>query len=117
MLDMRQRDSRPYRQGDVLLVPCDRIPAGAHEEVSENGSVVLARGERTGHVHTMTAERVSYFREDGSGSRGGFIRVTGPGPVALTHEEHAPLSIAPGDYRIIQQREYQPRETPRAVSD
>jgi len=43
--------------------------------------------------------------------------VTGPGPVALTHEEHAPLSIAPGDYRIIQQREYQPRETPRAVSD
>jgi len=117
MLDMRQRDSRPYRQGDVLLVPCDKIPAEAHEEVSENGRVILARGERTGHSHTMTAERVSYFREDGSGSGGAFIRVTGLGPVALMHEEHAPLSIPPGDYRVIQQREYQPRETPRVVSD
>ena len=116
MLDMRQRNPRPYRQGDVLLVPCDTIPTGTHEEASENGRVVLARGERTGHAHTMTAERVSYFREDGSGN-GGFIRVTGPGPVALTHEEHAPLSIAPGDYRIIQQREYQPQETPRLVND
>jgi hypothetical protein len=63
----------------------------------------------------MGADRVCYFREDGSGS--GFLRVAGPDPVALTHEEHAPLSIPPGNYRVIQQREYQPREMPRIVSD
>lgn len=117
MLETRQRDLRPYRQGDVLLVPCAEIPAGAHEEAPENGRVVLARGERTGHAHTMAADRVCYFREDGSGSGGGFLRVAGPAPVDLTHEEHAPLSIPPGNYRVVRQREYQPRAAPRTVTD
>lgn len=117
MPETSQRDRRLYRQGDVLLVPCSEIPAGAYEEAAENGRVVLARGERTGHAHTMDAERVCYFREDGSGSGGAFISVAGPTPVDLTHEEHAPLKIPSGSYRVIQQREYQPRSVPRTVSD
>jgi len=115
MLDTTQRVLQPYRQGDVLLVPCADIPAGAVEEAAEHGRVVLARGERTGHAHTMAADRVCYFREDGTGR--GFIRVAGPAPVDLTHEEHAPLAIPPGSYRVVQQREYQPRAAPRAVTD
>lgn len=117
MLDIRQGDFRPYRQGDVLLVPCADIPAGASEEAAENGRVVLARGEQTGHAHTMAADRVCYFREDGSGGGGAFLRVAGPAPVDLTHEEHAPLTIPPGSYRVVQQREYQPRATPRTITD
>src|SRR3546814_8010334 len=81
MLDATQRAVRPYRQGDVLLVPCTDIPTRAFEEAAENGRVVLARGERTGHAHTMPADRVRYFREDGTGN--GFIRVAGPPPVDL----------------------------------
>ena len=115
MLDTIQRFLRPYRQGDVLLVPCAEIPTGAFEEAAENGRVVLARGEQTGHAHTMAADRVCYFREDGTGS--GFIRVSGTAPVDLTHEEHAPLAIPPGSYRVVQQREYQPRAAPRVVAD
>jgi len=114
---MQQQILRTYRQGDVLLVPCAEIPADAYEEAAENGRVVLARGERTGHAHTMAADRVCFFREDGSGSGGGFIKVAGPAPVDLTHEEHAPLAIPPGNYRVVQQREYQPRGAPRAVVD
>lgn len=117
MIEMKQRTHRSYRQGDILLVPCAEIPASACEDAPENGRVVLARGEQTGHAHTMAADRVRYFRDDGSGGGGGFIRVAGPGPAELTHEEHAPLTIPPGSYRVVQQREYRPREAPRAVVD
>lgn len=115
MFDTTQRVLRPYRQDDVLLVPCAELPTGALEEAAESGRVVLARGQRTGHAHTMAADRVCYFREDGTGS--GFIHVAGPAPVDLTHEEHAPLTIPPGNYRVVQQREYKPRAAARVVAD
>lgn len=115
MLDERQHMARPYRQGDVLLMPCSDVPADASAEPPEHGHIVLARGETSGHAHVMAAERVSYFRDDGTG--GGFVRISGPAPVALTHEEHAPLMVPPGNYRVVRQREYQPRALPRAVID
>jgi hypothetical protein len=104
-----------YRQGDVLLMPCGAIPRSAHEETAEDGRVVLAHGERTGHAHIMPADRVSYFRDDGNGQA--FLRVDSEEPVALTHEEHAPLTVQPGTYRVVLQREYQPRSAPRTVVD
>ena len=97
----------------MLLVLCAEIPVGAHEEVAENGRVILARGERTGYAHV--ADRVCYFREDGSGSA--FVQVSGDAPVDLRHEEHAALAIAPGRYRVVLQREYRPRAASRAVTD
>jgi hypothetical protein len=115
MLDSTRQTGRSYRQGDVLLMACDSIPAAARREAPEKGRVVLARGEITGHAHVMAADRVCHFRDDGTG--GGFLRIEGNAPVALTHEEHAPLMVPPGSYRVIRQREYQPRELPRAVVD
>lgn len=115
MLETAVRTFRSYRQGDVLLIACPEIPVGTYEEAAEDGRIVLARGEHTGHAHAMSAERVRYFREDGSG--GGFIRVAGSAPVELRHEEHSPLAIPPGTYRVVRQREYQPRAAPRTVSD
>lgn len=113
---MQTSTDRAYRQGDVLLVPCPKIPSGAIPESPEEGLVVLARGETTGHRHVMIADRVAYFREDGSGS-GGFIKVSGTEPVDLSHEEHSPLAIPPGNYRVVRQREYQPQARPRRVMD
>ena len=104
-----------YRQGDVLLLPCAGIPAGARPEAPEDGRVVLARGEVTRHAHVMGAERVCHFRDDGTGR--GYVRVEGDAPAALTHEEHEALMVPPGDYRVVRQREYQPRSLPRAVAD
>jgi hypothetical protein len=105
-----------YRQGDILLMPCPEIPSGAVPEAPEEGLVVLAHGETSGHRHVMNAGNVAFFREDGSGS-GGFVKVTGPSPVDLSHEEHAPLAIPPGNYRVVRQREYQPQARPRRVMD
>jgi hypothetical protein len=115
MTAARYQAPQSYRQGDVLLMSCDAIPASAHEETAEDRHVVLAHGERTGHAHIMPADRVCYFRDDGDGQA--FLRVASGEPVALTHEEHAPLTVQPGTYRVILQREYQPRSVPRAVVD
>ncbi len=104
-----------YRQGDVLLTPCETLSGSAFPVAVGTGEVVLAHGEVTGHAHTMMADRVRYFREDGSGR--GFIQVYGAEPVALQHQEHAPLSVEPGLYEVRRQREYRPHNTARMVAD
>ena len=104
-----------YRQGDVLLLPCADIPAGVRREAPEEGRVVLARGEVTGHAHVMRADRVCHCRDDGTGS--GYVRIACDAPSALTHEEHKALMVPPGNYRVVRQREYQPKGLPRAVAD
>lgn len=114
MLETGKQALRSFRQGDVLLVSCGEVPAGARPEDQATARVLLAEGERTGHAHTMLADRVSYFREDGGGA---YVSVAGLSPVALSHEEHAPLAIPPGNYRVVQQRQYRPRALPTAVAD
>ena len=93
------------RQGDVLLLPI--APAAPRKGIpvpAENGRVVLAHGEVTGHHHSFRlSETVSLFREDGSGS-GLFLTVTGLAPAELEHQEHTTLLVPPGSYRVIRQR-------------
>ena len=92
------------RQGDVMLVAIDDMPRSTSPVLAENGRVVLAHGEATGHHHSFAlSDRVALFREDGSG-RGLFLAVTGTEPVALEHQEHTALSVPPGKYRVIRQR-------------
>lgn len=107
--------SRMYRQGDVLLVGVDTLPTHVSPVARDDGRIVLAYGEVTGHAHAIWSERVQFFREDGSGR--GFIQVHGSEPVALSHEEHSPISLEPGAYEVVRQREYEPKARPRAVAD
>ncbi len=90
-----------YRQGDVLLLPT-RVPASAQELPVERGPLVLAGGERTGHSHSIDAAcaRLLAYRERR------FIRVEQP--TCLTHQEHSPIPIPPGEYEVIRQVEYSP---------
>ncbi|HEY9774599.1 MAG TPA: hypothetical protein V6C81_12420 [Planktothrix sp.] len=98
-----------FRQGDVLLVKVDSLPKGATKEQNDE-SVVLAYGETTGHAHRLKAETVTMYawKEDK------LIEVTEP--TDLTHEEHSPINLTPGIYRVVRQREYTP-ERIRRVSD
>lgn len=107
--------TRMFRQGDVLVVGVDSLPARVSPVAREEGRIVLAHGEVTGHAHAIWSERVAFFREDGSGR--GFIQVSGGEPVALTHEEHHTISLDPGTYEVVRQREYEPKARPRAVAD
>jgi hypothetical protein len=105
-----------YRQGDVMI-EARAIPDSAKLDKTQNGRVVLAYGEVTGHAHAFYTDRVRFFRDSGSdGVSHEFIRVDGPGPAELKHEEHGTIEVPPGDYEVVRQREYTPTEN-RQVAD
>lgn len=92
------------RQGDVMVVRVGALPEKLTDVPVENGRVVLAHGESTGHHHSFAFDkRIALFREDGSGG-GLFLSVTGGAPAELTHQEHSTLLVPPGTYRVIRQR-------------
>ena len=103
-----------FRQGDVLIVPVAKPKATLEKIGRENGRVILAHGEVTGHAHAIKDKRATLFRDPKLNAV--FLNVTGDAPVALEHEEHDTISLPPGDYQVIRQREYTPEEI-RNVAD
>lgn len=105
-----------YRQGDVLLREVRSIPTAARpaEKKDSVGSprIVLAYGEVTGHAHAIhDLEDVDVFV-----SAEGAMYLSVRREVALRHEEHAPIALAPGNYERAPQMEYSP-EALRNVAD
>lgn len=90
------------RQGDVLLVPVDAIPDAAKPVARDRGRVVLAYGEATGHAHAIASSAATQLVDDVER----YLRLSTA--ATLAHEEHAPIELAPGTYRIVIQREYVP---------
>lgn len=108
------KELRQYRQGDVLVREVAEIPAAAATPVArDEGRVVLAYGELTGHAHAFGREsRITMFRDDGAGRS--FIHVAEPAP--LQHEEHGAIAVPASNYEVVRQREYTP-EAVRTVAD
>lgn len=107
------------RQGDVLLVPTTKQPNAEAKRVIDNGRVILAYGEVTGHAHqvipaTENADPVPAMElfEEPDGTR---ILVVNRDAI-LRHEEHDKIALAPGGYEVIRQREYAP-DAIRNVAD
>lgn len=96
-----------WRHGDVFLQTCAAIPAAA----IRLPHVTLAKGELTGHAHRI-AERgaAELFQRDDVL----YLRVTGE-RATLTHEEHSPITLTRGVYRVWIQREYSPQEIRRVL--
>ncbi|MEV3947274.1 hypothetical protein AB0K57_06395 [Streptomyces halstedii] len=107
-----------YRQGDVLIMALEEsaVPAQflkAPGELRDGwGRLVLALGEVTGHAHAVRGP-------------GSLLREAGPfGPMLLhlpeggrvVHEEHAPIPLPKGWFRVVRQREYAPGAV-RIVAD
>jgi hypothetical protein len=114
---------RQGRQGDVLVIrPLDgrvSVPVDASEIPRENGRVVLAHGEVTGHAHVMRDRNVCMWGAEGLTYD--LLRI-GEGVVSkLTHEEHGTIQFSPGLYERRIQREYawsaEAEATSRAVAD
>lgn len=91
-------------QGDLLIVPCKSIPTSALPVKPEAGRLILARGEATGHHHSILASRqVALFRDDGTTSTAPlYFKATAP--ASLDHQEHGTIIFAPGTYKVIRQR-------------
>ena len=112
----KDRNMTMIRQGDVLIVPADIIPDRCTPVPLDNGRVVLAYGEATGHAHVIVHPDVTLVSDEQAGELRMWMTITAPEPVELLHDEHDTLLIPPGTYRVIRQREYTP-EGLRNVAD
>lgn len=113
--------ARLYAQGDVLIEEVvDRSPSGTPIEPAADGAIVLAEGEVTGHRHTMR-DSVTFFRDDALARDIptelyiGHVKVEAP-MSRVEHQEHAPINLPRGTYRVRRQRELQPKDV-RLVAD
>lgn len=86
-----------FQQGDVTIQPAS-IPAGPRK----NAGRILAHGEVTGHAHRLTESSDGLLVEIG----GQLYLSVGAGGATITHEEHKPVELPQGDYRIGRVQEY-----------
>lgn len=94
------------RQGDVLLVEVDELPSQLAPVPREDGRLVLAHGEATGHAHVLEGQ-AELLAADLEEMEHRFLRVEVES--SLLHEEHDTIVVPPGSYRVVRQREYAPR--------
>lgn len=91
------------RQGDVLLVAVQSLPAGA-VDVTPDGDVILAYGEVTGHAHRIVQTKAAPKVRVWSAAGERFLQlVTAEAP--LTHEEHDAIALTAPLYQQIHQVE------------
>jgi hypothetical protein len=90
-----------FQQGDILIERVDAAPTG--ETVPpENGRIILAKGELTGHAHAIEDIAGIKFIK---GADGNFYLVL-PEVRDLVHPEHRTVTLPPGSYRVRRVREY-----------
>lgn len=102
-----------YIQGDVMFIKSEK-PYMTKEwrALQPTGGVhILARGEKTGHTHTVDANAVDLFEI----ATGRVVVVKES--VYVYHQEHDPLLLPEGEYDVRIQRQYVPQEAPRRVYD
>ncbi len=97
-----------YRQGDVLVEAIETIPEGTKPAKTK----IVAYGETHGRGHVITGDADVLETNDGL-----FIDVHGVAAIehlrteSLTWtEEHHPIPLKQGKYKIKIQREYDPYE-------
>ena len=91
------------RQGDLLIIPTDQLP----RDLTALTTRVVLQGE---HSHRLDGGTLLRTTEGEL-----FVRVADQ--VQLVHEEHGPLALAPGTYKVQQQRRYRPDLTPSNAWD
>ncbi|HEX2915020.1 MAG TPA: hypothetical protein VH186_29775 [Chloroflexia bacterium] len=96
-----------WRHGDVLLASTENIPAGA----VPLSHTVLAKGEITGHSHRIAEPGAATLWE----LNGLLYLKVSAESATLMHEEHKPIVLPGGFYRVWQQREYTPAQIRRVM--
>ena len=106
-----------YRQGDILLIPVGMDePCAAAIGRDGDGSLTLAVGEATNHRHRFVDDpHVTMFAHKTRASDR-VLKVVG-NVAFLRHDEHAPIQVPPGTYRIVRQTEWTDAHEPRVVQD
>lgn len=105
MVKRTKKSAKPFmaRQGDVLVMEINLKPSGDWVAVPrEEGGVILARGEVTGHKHQIRDPGVCMLRAEGISD----TVITCATSSELVHEEHGMISLKKGTYRVRIQREW-----------
>ena len=104
-----------FAQGDILLERVsDVVPDPRAAVPRTDGLVVIAEGELTGHRHSIS-ENLTFFRDDALARDVpdplylGHLVVDAPS-ADLVHQEHAPITLLKGTYRVRRQRELAPAD-------
>jgi hypothetical protein len=97
-----------WRQGDVFIAVAEQVPSGAELKPD----CVLAEGELTGHCHCIDRPGAARLYTHRSTL---YLEVFA-GTATVVHQEHGPITLPRGVYRVWQQREYTPQAI-RTVSD
>lgn len=113
------------------MLRVDELPKLGKRVSRENGAVVLAHGEVTGHSHAIHSRECSLFAMDdnrltGEEASQAIARLGGGlipdralkvrRSVDLVHEEHSTIRLPAGNYICRVQAEYRPGEL-RSVQD
>jgi hypothetical protein len=107
--------TRLCAQGDILIERVDDAPPSGRVIQSVGaGAVVIAEGEVTGHRHRLLGS-VAMYRDDALArdvpSRLYVAHVEIRSPTGrLEHEEHSPITLERGTYRIRRQRQLEPTD-------
>ena len=98
-----------WRQGDVLMAKIEALPEGAE---LQRGRATLFTGEITGHAHRLEVPESAELWE----CNGVLYMKVVAKTANIVHEEHKPITLPEGIYRVWRQREYTP-EVIRDVMD
>jgi len=99
-----------YRQGDVLFMQVKETATG-QSVPRQNGRLIIAEGEATGHAHAVLDLDAQLRTLEASGE----MYLDAPAGATVVHEEHAPVALPAGTFRVIRQREYTPTEIRRVL--
>ena len=93
-----------YRHGDVLFEKLESLTSDQcnPEKTGDDIAGIVQRGESTGHAHVI--EDMTGVELLSSRWRGRFVRAEKE--FTIKHEEHKPLTLPAGNYRIRIAREY-----------
>ncbi|QQP89873.1 hypothetical protein IGS68_00905 [Skermanella sp. TT6] len=99
-----------FRQGDVLLERVDAVPANAMPKRSPAGRPLLVapgRGGTRSHVLAPGSDVAAWSLAAVPDETPDYL-VVGLHGARLVHEEHAPIDLPQGTYRVVRQREFDP---------
>ena len=106
-----------YRQGDLLLVAEASLPPGLEAiPWPPHGQLALVVGSAEGSHHLPAVPGLRLHRRPGSAAPAEWLEITGR-PITVEHHQHAPLTLEPGLWRVVRQREHDPTTGPRPMRD
>lgn len=85
------------RHGDLLIEKIDKFT----DKLKERKDKIVERGEATGHAHRITGNGLVLEYPTGE-----TLIKSLDNTVQIVHEEHKPIEIPKGIYKVTRQREY-----------